>query len=555
MRVNIKAIAKEAALKIYACIIEYLLQRQNLNLHILGDEECAIKRACILSSQNSKDSASFMHTKYEKEVLYIDLCGRYHHHNIAPTLSDGYAFLTLDTKAKNQTTQNINLENEIEILDRVNLIISNLQTWDSKLKDAITTNATLSSLATLGQQMISHEFSFIDQNLVMLMTSKKYTQVMQHKVHKANNDISDDTPMDENEHTQQSKKNAATSMLPQHVALDLIEEKRFSDASKEHKPFYYERNDGTMVYCINTHSDNRYLARFVVRLLDGSKRLHTGEEKLVEHFDGYIKLLYKRLATGSSSLSRQDDAFHKLLRSISRTDLTINASVLQSSIASYEWKISDTYGVMWFEFMDNVSWSNAGFYMACQLELQWQNSCAVADGNGILWIFNYTMMPAEKSGETFRKAFTKLLADYVCKCGVSSKFDDLTTLPARRHEAMLALKYGTIHDPSIWHYRFSNYKLEHILDSAVSELFSEQVCSKKLLELIVYDRKRTTDYARTLVCYLQNDLSASRTANKLFIHRTTLLRRLDTIKKITKIDFLDPDERAFILLSSKLLNM
>ncbi len=535
-------------------MIEYLLKKDNLDVRLFGDPECVIKRASLLEQISNNNSPKLKYKKYEKNVLYIDL---YRRNKIAhaPTASDGYAILTLDNKVCVKNNKTINQQNQIEIMNRANLIIANLLLWDSNLKDSIATNSTLSSLSTLGQQIISHEFSYIDQNLVMLMTSKNYTQAMQHKTQSQQINKLSKTTDDTSNQSQQYTKMAASTMLPQHVALDLIEEKRFSDASKNHEPFYYERNDGIMVYCINTHADNRYLARFVVRLLDGSKHLHKGEEKLVEHFDNYIKMLYKRLATGSNSLSRQDDAFHKLLRSINKTDLSIKSFALQSTIAPYGWRINDSYSVMWFEFMDNVSWSNAGFYMACQLELQWQNSCAIADGNGILWVFNHTIMPAEKSGETFRKAFTKLLADYVCKCGVSSKFNDLSTLPLRRHEAMLALKYGSIHDPSIWHYSFANYKLEHILDCAVAELSPQQVCSKKLLALIEYDKRRSTEYARTLVCYLQNDSSASRTADELFIHRTTLLRRLDAIKKIAKLNFSDPEEKAFILLSSKILKL
>ncbi len=528
-----------------------MLMHEGMNFRVLGDSGCAVRSASIWSANAAADGDGARAgrrggRKLERGIAYIDVRGS---GRVAPKDADGFVMLVPADDRSNEI-------DPLEAMNAANASIARLQSWDSALKDAILNSLTLADLAVLGQQVIPHEFSYIDFNLTMLMNSSGYTTVMQHKV----DDSQEESAVASTQHEGapapvQDLSFAAESMLPQHVALDLIEEDRFEKASAEHEPFYYERNDGTMVYCINTHIDDRYLARFVVRLLDGSRRLHPGEEQLVVHFDSYVKMLYGRLATGSGSLSRQDDVFHRLLRSMGDVDLSVNPSTLHSAIAAYGWSIDDTYVAMWFEFMDNVSWSNAGFYMACQLESQWRNSCAVAIDNGILWVLDCTMMSLALDSSPFRKAFTKLLADYVCKCGVSASFDDLSSLPVRWREARLALRYGSIHDATRWHYSLADYKLEHILDSATSELLPEQVCSKKLMALVRHDEGHSTEYSRTLVSYLRNDCSATRTSDELFIHRTTLLRRLEGIRKIAKIDFSNSDEKAFLLMSAKLLGM
>ncbi len=564
-----------------ASILEYMLQLEGLRLRVLGNPECVVRRASLLrghakAADVGKDDAGDCGAQRpERGVAYIDLQSSC---KTAPTAADGYVMLapwndcdgadvesvsgiTLSVPAcpdgkamrHNAAMGSYGVVDTIETMNIANSVIAKLQSWDGDLKDAITANSTLADLAVLGQRIIPHEFSYIDVNLVMLMSSSDYAATMKH-----NEDGEGDAAPSRPPNSQGGSRTAgmtADTMLPQHVALDLIEEDRFEKASAEREPFYYERNDGTMVYCINTHADSRYLARFVVRLLDGSRRLHPGEEALIIHFNSYIKLLYSRLASGSGSLSRQDDAFHRLLRSAGNSNAMISQNSLQSSIEPYGWRTGDVYAAMWFEFMDNVSWRNAGFYMACQLESQWPNSCAVTDGNGILWVLNRSMMPSEHNGSAFRKAFTKLLSDYVCKCGVSADFDDLCTLPMRWREARLALRYGSVHDASRWHYSFADYRLEHILENAVSELPPEQICSRKLLALVKHDEQRDTDYARTLVCYLRNDSSATRASDELFIHRTTLLRRLESIRKIAKFDFSNSDEKTFLLLSAKLLGI
>ena len=63
------------------------------------------------------------------------------------------------------------------------------------------------------------------------------------------------------------------------------------------------------------------------------------------------------------------------------------------------------------------------------------------------------------------------------------------------------------------------------------------------------------EYARTLVCYLRNSQNATHTADELFIHRTSFMRRMAHMKDLAPFDLDDPDEALHLLLSAKLLDL
>ncbi|HAD20122.1 MAG TPA: hypothetical protein DCF42_06960, partial [Lachnospiraceae bacterium] len=67
--------------------------------------------------------------------------------------------------------------------------------------------------------------------------------------------------------------------------------------------------------------------------------------------------------------------------------------------------------------------------------------------------------------------------------------------------------------------------------------------------LKTYDQTHHTELSHTLHCYLTCRCNATETARSLYIHRSTLLYRIDRILGLTGIDFENPDEYFHLLLS------
>ena len=60
---------------------------------------------------------------------------------------------------------------------------------------------------------------------------------------------------------------------------------------------------------------------------------------------------------------------------------------------------------------------------------------------------------------------------------------------------------------------------------------------------------RTPGYVHTLRSYLADNCNISRTAERLYIHRHTLMKRLDKIQELCGIDFNDYYARIYMSLA------
>ncbi|MCD7736775.1 MAG: helix-turn-helix domain-containing protein, partial [Lachnospiraceae bacterium] len=74
-----------------------------------------------------------------------------------------------------------------------------------------------------------------------------------------------------------------------------------------------------------------------------------------------------------------------------------------------------------------------------------------------------------------------------------------------------------------------------------------------LLRLKEQDEKNHTEYMVTLRTWLDQQMNATRTAKELFIHRSTLLYRLDRIREILHTELEDPEEIFYLELSFRLM--
>jgi sugar diacid utilization regulator len=73
------------------------------------------------------------------------------------------------------------------------------------------------------------------------------------------------------------------------------------------------------------------------------------------------------------------------------------------------------------------------------------------------------------------------------------------------------------------------YKIAHMDD--LRDVYQDQIA-----HIVNYDRRKNTDLLETLESYLECGGNLTRTADRLFVHRNTLIQRLDRIQSICDID-------------------
>ncbi|MGE7908563.1 PucR family transcriptional regulator [Lysinibacillus xylanilyticus] len=102
---------------------------------------------------------------------------------------------------------------------------------------------------------------------------------------------------------------------------------------------------------------------------------------------------------------------------------------------------------------------------------------------------------------------------------------------------------------------FADHSIYHFLDSNVPEEKLKDFFLESLGTLFEYDQLHSTSYLLTLENYFINHMNISETAKEMFIHRNTLIYRIDKIKEILKTDFKSYEELLQIQLALRIYRL
>lgn len=146
----------------------------------------------------------------------------------------------------------------------------------------------------------------------------------------------------------------------------------------------------------------------------------------------------------------------------------------------------------------------------------------------------------------FQKEFTMLMERQSAYCGCSHIFMDLNHLMQNYRQASLAADYGE-HSPGSLN-RCEDYALEYMKDK-IRAIIETDLAAPALETLRLHDARHGTDYYQTLYAYLLCERNQTLTAQKLFIHRNSLIYRIGRIEEIMGVDLNSERERLYLLLS------
>ena len=143
------------------------------------------------------------------------------------------------------------------------------------------------------------------------------------------------------------------------------------------------------------------------------------------------------------------------------------------------------------------------------------------------------------------EADAQLLCDAVAKqygvkifVGISSIVETLKDLARAYKEARVSLEVGKVFDTERRIMCYENLgigRLVYQLPSTLCEIFLSEVFKKGSLDSL--DRETLM----TVQSFFENNLNVSETSRKLFVHRNTLVYRLEKIRKLTGLDLREFD--------------
>jgi len=117
--------------------------------------------------------------------------------------------------------------------------------------------------------------------------------------------------------------------------------------------------------------------------------------------------------------------------------------------------------------------------------------------------------------------------------GIGTAVDSIKDLARSYKEAQVAIEVGKVFDTEKNIVSYENLgigRLIYQLPTTLCEMFLQEVFKKGSLESL--DRETLM----TIQCFFENNLNVSETSRKLFVHRNTLVYRLEKIRKLTGLD-------------------
>lgn len=143
--------------------------------------------------------------------------------------------------------------------------------------------------------------------------------------------------------------------------------------------------------------------------------------------------------------------------------------------------------------------------------------------------------------EAIREVIEPFIGTMGMKAGLSDPVGDILQARLYYLEADAALENGLLYETEGSIFEFQDHVLESMIVNSMGEFPIELLCPAGLRSLMAHDEKSSTSYMETLAAYLDNSMSVTATARRLYVHRSTLLERLARIRRELDMDLDDAD--------------
>ena len=123
--------------------------------------------------------------------------------------------------------------------------------------------------------------------------------------------------------------------------------------------------------------------------------------------------------------------------------------------------------------------------------------------------------------------------------GIGTMAQHLRELAKAYKEAQIAIEVGKVFDTERYVINYENLgigRLIYQLPTVMCDMFLQEVFKKNPIDALDQETLFTINK------FFENNLNVSETARKLFVHRNTLVYRLEKIKKLTGLDLREFDD-------------
>lgn len=170
---------------------------------------------------------------------------------------------------------------------------------------------------------------------------------------------------------------------------------------------------------------------------------------------------------------------------------------------------------------------------------------------------NYIVIISSRDFSTLTTQETTRLNNFLLKhrvwAGISCQADTAIQLRESFDQAVTAINLGRLLYDQKRIFRYDDYIIPHLWSTLSGHIDLKKYCHPALPELMAYDDKNATQLTKTLYEYLINASNQTLTANKLSIHRASLVYRIEKLQELCKLDLSNARLRNYLYSSFQML--
>lgn len=408
----------------------------------------------------------------------------------------------------------------IDIITVFNIILSTYEKiidWECKMQALIENNADIEELVKASIPIFENRITVVDYDLHVLAYCADIEESGQKKV----------------------RLSKRVDRVPDNKSARF--EGIHLQSIKHREPYTYKEDgdDGDVSYCINLHMGDRFVG--VCSLMEEHRPIRNSDYTLFQRFANYIQ---SALSVQSRALTSQfvslKTIFTSLLQSLPVSHNDLNRALEVLNRTDEKRNAPPPTWICLVVKSANKGKTLPGGYLCSALEELLPECAAITHEEMIV---AFCKLSSNISQSNIHEALLPYLKDMNFLAGISTPYNNFFKSRSYYDQATCALETGYSQTQKALIYKFEDYALEYMLMHCCGQLEMELIIPAGLMRLREY-KKGNVDYWDTLKRYLDNESNASKTADEMFVHRGTLLPRLEKIKTFVDID--TPSKRLYL---------
>lgn len=270
--------------------------------------------------------------------------------------------------------------------------------------------------------------------------------------------------------------------------------------------------------------------RFALVCAASERAFYGSDEVVFEYLSGSVKLMLseRKLSIRALRQRPENEQIEPLLSALFEQSQPDNAAI--EALASFGWHSDESYCVVAAEPSDG-DMQAARLHSLCDLI---ENAFPVCCAFSLTPFIAAVIQSEDASDSKTTKVLQELGRREGIRFGVCEPVSGLLELSNRFSLAKYVLSCVSV--LPVHAAAFSDVAEAYFCERGVSEFSADLVCLRSVLNMAAYDREHETNYIETTDRYVKNRFNAVKTANELFIHRSTFLYRLERIKAQFELD-------------------